>query len=579
MYIYSLRARESDRMISGLLSKKRDIVMSETDGFAYAINESDAEELPCAVLDTLQDEVFVVSVDFRVVLANARVKERIGDVDPVKRRLTCREVHNRSSHPCGDNMQPCIVREVFQTSRPSRSRHVVLDDFGNTIVMDASAAPIFDDAGNVQFVVQTLRDASAAVVSEEAHDPRAGEIRTSSAGGGQFVSKRGRYIKRMEQLSNIESLGALTEQIAHDFNNLMGSILSNTEFLLETVALDSPSRECLLDISDAAKRAVDLTRQMSAYAGRHSFAQAEVNLIEVLQGSERIIGKSVPGYIALRYDLEKGPLTIKGDHMQTRRIILNLISNAVDAIGASSGIIKVSAGKIYCDAAYIAGLHGSETVKEGMYAFVEVSDTGCGMDADTVSKIFDPFFTTKLFGRGLGLAVVLGIVQNFRGTVEVFSIPDEGSKFKVLLPICEIDVAFSCDNGSSEDEEASPFFGKKLLLVDDDRAIRTVAKHMISSLGFEVEVAEGGVETLDILRRQNDIDIVVLDFSMPGMDGESCFYAIREIDKNIPVVLSSGHCEQELTGRFQNSGLSGYLQKPYCTEQLADILLGALCKS
>ncbi len=247
---------------------------------------------------------------------------------------------------------------------------------------------------------------------------------------------------------------------------------------------------------------------------------------------------------------------------------MNDITNASDAIGDRSGVIALTTGVMDCDASYLAGTTGaSDHLEPGQYSYLEVSDTGHGMDRPTLDKIFDPFFTTKFTGRGLGLAAVLGIVRGHNGGIRVYSEPGKGSVFKMLLPACDAQLeARSTVQALEGDWQGSGL----ILLVDDEESIRSMGRRMLEKGGFRVITASDGVEALELFKQhQQEVRLVVLDLAMPHMDGEVCVRGRRRLQSNVKVIMTSGYNEQDIINRFVGKGLAGFLQKPYT---IADLL-------
>ncbi|MCP4677688.1 MAG: response regulator [Deltaproteobacteria bacterium] len=379
------------------------------------------------------------------------------------------------------------------------------------------------------------------------------------------------------QAQKMESLGILAGGIAHDFNNLLMGVLGNADLALANTVREAPSRGNISAIVTAAKRAADLAKQMLAYSGKGKFVIKRMDLQTLLEEMVHLLEVSISKQAVIKYDFSDSVPPIEADATQIRQIIMNLVVNASDAIGKKSGVISISTGAMECDRNYLSETFLENDLSEGPYAYFEISDTGDGIAENAVDKIFDPFYTTKFTGRGLGLAAVLGIVRGHRGALKVYSEPGKGTTFKVLFPIVEGDAAVN-EVPVSEEIDAT-LKGISVLLVDDEETIRTVGKQMLEVLGFEAVTAEDGKQALEIFKQNPDrFDCIILDLTMPHLDGEETFREMRRIRKDICVLLSSGYNEQDLISRFASKGPAGFIQKPYQTVNLRDALLDALHK-
>jgi two-component system, cell cycle sensor histidine kinase and response regulator CckA len=376
--------------------------------------------------------------------------------------------------------------------------------------------------------------------------------------------------RQIQHVQKLESLGVLAGGIAHDFNNLLMAILGHADLALMGLSPAAPARASLDGIVKASRRAAELCQQMLAYSGRGRFVVQTLDLAEVVREMAHMLEVSVSKKAVLRYDFPPGLPGVEADATQLRQVIMNLVLNASEAIGERSGVIAVVTGAMRCDRAYLAGTTLHEEIPEGLYVFLEVTDTGCGMDAATRTRIFDPFFTTKFTGRGLGLAAVLGIVRGHKGAIKVYSEPGKGSTFKVLFPA----LRRSAEEARHMTAPASGWRGAgTILLVDDEETIRSLGTQMLQHLGFTVLTAADGREALEVFRAHGAaIACVLLDLTMPHMDGAEAFRELRRLREDVRVVLSSGYSEQEVTQRFVGKGLAGFIQKPYQSEALAAVL-------
>ncbi|OGV45744.1 MAG: hypothetical protein A2X46_09585 [Lentisphaerae bacterium GWF2_57_35] len=380
------------------------------------------------------------------------------------------------------------------------------------------------------------------------------------------LSERRRMEAKIQQTQKLESLGVLAGGIAHDFNNLLMGILGNADLAKESITPSSPVYEHLADIKTAAKRAADLCRQLLAYSGKGKFIVETINLNDMTQEMTHLLEISISKSVVLKRRFAPNLPAIKADPTQLRQIVMNLITNASEAIGDKSGVISIATSAVECSAEDLRQTWLNEPLPEGRYVCLEVSDTGCGMNEETMKRIFDPFFTSKFTGRGLGLAAVLGIVRGHQGALKVQSHPGQGSTFRLFFPA----VAGAAEYRPAEPVSTDTWQGQGyFLLVDDEETVRAVGKRMLSWLGFEVLTAENGIEALELFRQYSDrIAGVLLDLTMPHMNGEDTLQELKKIRPDVRVILSSGYAEQEISRRFDGKGIAGFIQKPYQVESL-----------
>ncbi len=379
---------------------------------------------------------------------------------------------------------------------------------------------------------------------------------------------------KIQQTQKLESLGVLAGGIAHDFNNLLMAMLGNVSLAQSMLSPASPVREFLDEVETAAQRAADLSRQMLAYSGKGALAIENLDLNEVVQEMGHLLEVSVSKTVVLKYDLTPKLPPVRGDATQLRQILMNLITNASEAIGDSSGLISLRTAVRECDRDYLAGTYLDDSLPAGLYVELEVSDTGCGMDEATRQRLFDPFFSTKFTGRGLGLAAVLGIVRGHQGAIKVYSEPEQGTSIKVLLPARE----YYLHTDEAPAKEPTAWRGEgRVLLVDDDESARTVGRRILQHLGFEVELARDGREGVQRYRELSaDLRLVVLDLTMPHMDGRQAFSEMQRLDPTVPIVLTSGYSVSEIRTRLAGRNLAGYIQKPYDVNVMRELLRGIL---
>jgi len=378
----------------------------------------------------------------------------------------------------------------------------------------------------------------------------------------------------LRQSQKLESLGVLSGGIAHDFNNLLTSILGNANLGNLVVPLESPVRPYLEQIEQAALRAADLTRQLLAYAGKGHFMVSEVDMNRLVREMTQLLSVSISKKAMVRYDLAPSLPHISADPTQMQQLVMNLVTNASEAIGEDkSGIITIRTGEQNLDEVYLASIMPSLPLNPGRFVVLEVSDSGCGMNAEVLARIFDPFYTTKFTGRGLGLSAMMGILRSHQGSVKVYSEPGRGTSFKLFLPALALDGA-EVPLGSGADTWVG---GGTLLLVDDEVSARSVGRAMAHQSGFQVVEAMDGREAVVLFEQLHaQLSVVLMDLTMPHMDGREAFLCMQAVDPEVPVVLTSGYSEQHVISEFVGRGLAGFLPKPYQRSQFQSVLRKAL---
>ncbi|KAB0663829.1 PAS domain S-box protein [Oryzomonas japonica] len=365
--------------------------------------------------------------------------------------------------------------------------------------------------------------------------------------------------KQLLHSQKLESLGVLAGGIAHDFNNILMTIMGNADLALLRLNPESPSIENLHKIEQASARAADLAKQMLAYSGKGKFVIENLDMNRLLEEMLHMLEVSISKKAVLRLNLSPHLPTVEADATQMRQIVMNLVINASEAIGEKSGVIAITTGCMDCDESYLEKVWLEENITEGLYVYMEIADTGCGMDDKTQAKLFDPFFTTKFTGRGLGMAAVLGIVRGHKGAIKVYSELGKGTSFKILLPASNKPSEIFNNDNYKDDWKSKG----KVLLVDDEETIRGIGKEMLQEFGFTTITANDGREAVEIFKQNSDIAFVILDLTMPHMDGEQCFRELRQIKQDVKVIMSSGFSEHEVTQKFAGKGLAGFIQKPY----------------
>ena len=397
------------------------------------------------------------------------------------------------------------------------------------------------------------------------------------------TAERGRseMERRLFDAQKLESLGVLAGGIAHDFNNLLMAMLGNLELALRDLSPVSPAQPRIEAASSAARRAANLTRQMLAYSGRGKFMVGRLDLNELVEENVHLLCTSIPRTTTLDLHLDRALPAVEADAGQIQQVIMNLVTNAAEAIGDQPGTITLSTGARDCEAAYLGRSRLDETLPAGRYAYFEVADSGCGMDEQTQKRMFEPFFTTKFTGRGLGMAAVLGIVRGHRGAILVESAAEKGATIRVLLPAAEVAPGAAAPAGDARDGgagAAAPGAAKgTILIVDDEDMVLQPCAAMVQSMGFAVLTAVNGERAVEVVRRNGaEIRAIILDLTMPNLDGAAALERILRIEPDAKVILSSGYDEEEATQRVARERLAGFIRKPFGLEQLRGALERAL---
>jgi|GEM_PF-287597 len=376
--------------------------------------------------------------------------------------------------------------------------------------------------------------------------------------------------RRLLHGQKLESLGVLAGGIAHDFNNLLAAIIGNLSMVTDDVTELPCVHDAIEQAMLAAERAADLTKQMLAYSGRGHIMVKELNLNELVQENAQLLRAVVPNTVTLDLQLGESLPKIVVDTSQVQQVVMNLITNASEAIGDQAGVITVLTGIDNCDETYLSRSRTEQKPEAGMFVWVEVRDTGCGMSVETQKRLFEPFYTTKFTGRGLGMSAVLGIVQGHGGALIIDSETGKGTNMRVLLPTVpgeQGDKQPVTPVAKNDVEHVRP--SGTVLVVDDEEMIRVLCEAVLHRLGFRTLQAVDGEDAMRVFQAHvSEISAVVMDLTMPLMDGATAFKKMLQIKPDVKVILSSGYCEHDATKNLAEFSPAGFLQKPYSLKSL-----------
>ncbi len=374
--------------------------------------------------------------------------------------------------------------------------------------------------------------------------------------------------KKQEALKRFESLKTMAGAIAHRFNNSMMAIEGNLELMVKTLPADSDEYEMASDAIQAAKGASQVGSMMLSYVGQKPRKLQVLSLARVVSECVTALNHLFSPAIVLKFIQPDQPFDCSMDKLQIKEVIESILTNAVESLEKSSGTIEITLGTDYFTTVSFPVAFQNDTIKDGMYSFCQIKDSGQGISPENLSRIFEPFYTTRFIGRGLGLALTVGIMHSHQGAVTVKSSPGKGTTVKVLLPSISstLQTMQSFDVVRSESEQLSG----EILLADDDKLVLKIGRRMLESLGFTVHTAVNGQEAVDkICSQKHEFCAAVLDISMPQIDGIEAMQAIRKVNASLPIVLSSGYSEDDFFFKEELGGKpDAFLNKPF---QLSDM--------
>ncbi|MGI9325563.1 MAG: response regulator [Pseudomonadales bacterium] len=499
----------------------------------YRLIEITPEYAAEQILRTLPDGVLVVDSQGLVRVANKAVARIIGQ-----------DLRDLIDRPVASVVKDEELLQAFAApvwNDPS-AREVGFESLiGERHVAKISSAIIRDQVGEPIARVWVLHDLTAQRLAEAQNEMLEGWVRHGE---------------------KLKTLGVLVGGIAHDFNNLLMAILGSADMAKQKLD-DGQSIDSQLDtIASTAERATALTSQMLAYTGKRPTTKEEVDLNLLIREMTVLLGTAISKLVKFEFKFADQLPVVMADRGQIGQIILNLITNASDALGKTTGTITIRTGVIPEDAAADELFE-----KDTQYAFLEVIDTGVGMDQVTQEQMFDPFFTTKSSGHGLGLAMVIGIVEAHSGRVRVESIPGQGTQVMVALP-----TATHVPNQAKGEKDELHWSGEGLaLVVDDETGVRQVAQQMLTNAGFSVIQAANGIEALESFREHRaEITLVLLDLNMPKIDGKNTLSRIRSLSADVPVILMSGYVEADAASLIASDNNTSFINKPFRQSELGE---------
>jgi len=376
-----------------------------------------------------------------------------------------------------------------------------------------------------------------------------------------------------EQLKKLESLKTMAGAIAHRFNNAMMAVLGNLDLMKSTLSADSKEYQMVSDAAQAARGASHVGSMMLSYVGQQPFKLQDVALEKLVRECVAAFKSQLQSSISLQFIPPDQPLYCSIDQRQIKEVIESILANAIEALGDGTGTIKITFGTDYFTTDSFPVAFQNDSIKDDIYTFCQIKDTGHGIEPHNLARIFEPFFTTRFVGRGLGLALTVGIMRSHHGALLVESSPDIGTTVRVLLPSTSLSQQTPSYNADDEHSETVQLSGD-ILLADDEEVVLDVGRKMLEMLGFTVHTAINGLEAVEKIRNKSiAFCAVVLDISMPEMDGIEAMDEIKKVQAELPIILSSGYTQDDLPLKRDNDKQpDGFLQKPFQLAELKDCL-------
>lgn len=376
-------------------------------------------------------------------------------------------------------------------------------------IIRAKKIPLFDSSGNARYLLGIAED----------------------------ITERKHLEEQLRQSQKMEAIGQLAGGVAHDFNNILMVIMGYSNILKKDLGIDSPQKEKLEHIIEAADKAAQLTRGLLTFSRKQEIKTRVANLNDVVRQVEKFLVRLIGEDIHLTSDLVTTDLLVKIDSGQIEQVLVNLATNARDAM-PNGGILTIGTGLMDIDALFV---QSNEYGEPGRYALMSVSDTGVGMDEKTKSKIFEPFFTTKEEGKGtgLGMAIVYGIVKQHGGFINIYSEPQIGTTFRIYIPLIENELA---ENEKVATPEPPKGGTETILVAEDDSSVRTLMQEILTGFGYKVIPAMDGQDAVEKFKANRDtVKLIIMDIIMPKKNGKEACYEIRQLDSDVKILYSSGY--------------------------------------
>ncbi|MFC1736940.1 ATP-binding protein, partial [Candidatus Hydrogenedentota bacterium] len=481
-----------------------------------------------AVMSATEERIKIISPEGTILWVNEATEQRWKD--PVGKK--CWKVFESRNERCPHCVHPAIMED----GKPRSYETLLTSPDGEKAHVWARAVPMFDSSGSIYAILET----------------------------GTDVTERKQLEEQLRQAQKMEAIGTLAGGIAHDFNNILGGMIGFTELARSELPEGSDAVEYLNNVLDSSERAKDLVSQILTFSRRKDVDKIAIMPHVIVKEALRLLRSSILKTIDIEQHIDAKSGAVMADPTQFHQIVVNLCTNACQAIGPDSGTITVTLRSVGVDAGEV------ETIPhllEGAYVKLTVSDTGCGMDAQILGRVFEPFFTTKGEGKGtgLGMSTVYGIVQSLDGAITMDSVPGQGTTIAIYLPRIER----TRETPHVSDGPIERGNGEHILFVDDEEALRKFANQISENAGYKVTTSPLAREALEVFRKNPEaFDLVFTDYAMPKMNGVELAREVSRVRPDIPIILASGFTEGLTDDEVEGAGISRLLKKPLDTETL-----------
>lgn len=481
------------------------------------------------ILETVDVGVIVVDREYKILSANRAFCGFAGMPEDKVMGQPCYKMSHRIDSPCFEAGEDCPVRRAFETGEPHTALHTHVNGDGATRHVETRAYPLADASGNVVSAIETITD----------------------------VTEKRKLEDQLRHAQKMEAMGVLAAGVAHDFNNILNVIVGYGGLMEITLPKDDPAFPYIREILAASERAARLTQSLLMFSRKQRTELKPLDIDMLVDGMKKMVLRLIGEDIETRIVSSPETLTVMGDHGQLEQVLMNLVTNARDAM-PDGGLLTIETRHLVMDEAFVR-LHGFGT--PGEYVLVSVSDTGTGMDSNALENVFEPFFTTKEYGKGtgLGMSIVFRIVTQHNGYIKCYSEPGAGTTFTVYIPLLKSALP------EITEEEESPVHGgaETILIADDDDAIRKCTSELLEKHGYSVIEARDGVDAVKKYTDNSDkIDLVLLDIVMPRKGGSEALEEMRCIKSGLKALFISGYADEVISRRILFDGSGELLQKP-----------------